>query len=255
MNNTHTTSPVDPAWPRPLRGLPEGDRARPAQLYVRGALPGDRPAVAVIGTREIDALMVARIRLIVAMQAELDAESSVLSGLALGCDAEAHRQALSAGLHTTAVLPVGLDHITPGQHRPLAEQIVDQGGCLVTTEPPRTPVTGRAYVARDWVQSGAADALILCATGPQGGSWHATREAARLGRPLAWVAAPDEGGAKWDGNRLLSAALKDARAGRPEALGKLLHSREPQLHLRCSELAGKRTTQQWLERVLRGARG
>lgn len=237
-------------WPRPLRSVREGHRARPALLYVQGEPSGDRPALAIIGTRQIDDLMVARIASVVTQLARLRPSASVVSGLALGCDAEGHRAALRASLHTMAVMPVGLDKIVPGSHAPLARQIVAAGGALVTTCPEGTPVTGRAYVARDWVQAAAADALLLVATGTEGGSWHATREAAALGRPLAWIEAPEEGGEAWEGNRALSVAWHQAREGFTGPLGSLLRSSDPALHTRCRPLRGQQTTAGWIERTL-----
>lgn len=242
--------PTQAGWPRPLEAVPAGHRARPAQLYWQGTLPGRRPALAIIGTRQFDELMNRRLEIFGEVMAGACPQVSVVSGLALGCDKKGHEVALAHGLHTTAVMPVGLDMVVPRQHASLARQILAKGGCLVSTREVGTPVTGFAYVSRDWVQSAMADALLLTATGVKGGSWHATRETAALGRPLAWLQAPEDGGEAWEGNRQLSRALAQARAGQPGELQRLLGTRDARLHERCAEISGKRTAALWLARAL-----
>lgn len=58
-----------------------------------------------------------------------------MSGLALGCDTFAHREALRCHGHTVAVLAHGLDYVYPEENAGLAEQIVAEGGALMSQFP------------------------------------------------------------------------------------------------------------------------
>src|SRR5262249_53404065 len=111
-----------PAQLRELTGAPEA-------LYVRGALTReDALAVAIVGARAATAygLGVAE-----EFGAALAARGvTVVSGLARGIDAAAHRGALGAGGRTIAVLGSGVDVIYPPEHRRLAAQIEAQGAVL-----------------------------------------------------------------------------------------------------------------------------
>ena len=64
--------------------------------------------------------------------AELAAGTAVVSGLAYGIDAAAHRAALRYGLRTVAVIANPLPGVTPVQHRALAHDIAERGGAVVT---------------------------------------------------------------------------------------------------------------------------
>ncbi|MBQ3470376.1 DNA-processing protein DprA [Candidatus Saccharibacteria bacterium] len=62
----------------------------------------------------------------------------IVSGLAFGIDSIAHRAALDAGGTTVAVLGTPIDEIYPRQHEPLAREIVDKGGAIISEYAPRT---------------------------------------------------------------------------------------------------------------------
>ena len=64
---------------------------------------------------------------------------TIISGLARGIDAAAHRGALEAGGRTVAVLGTGIDEVYPRDHRKLASEILERGGALVTQFPLGTP--------------------------------------------------------------------------------------------------------------------
>jgi DNA processing protein len=101
----------------------------PPFLYVRGSfVPEDRVAIAVVGSRSPSAYGRAVAR---DLAQGLAAKGvTIVSGLARGIDAEAHRATLAAGGRTIAVLGSGLDIIYPSEHRTLATEIPAQGALI-----------------------------------------------------------------------------------------------------------------------------
>lgn len=107
----------------------------------------------------------------------------IVSGLALGIDAIAHRAALENNGRTLAVL-VDLVTITPSNHRDLAGQILKQDGLLVSENPPGTKVIPALFAKRDRIQAGLAMAVFAIETTIDGGTMHAVRAAISLGRDV-----------------------------------------------------------------------
>ena len=101
----------------------------------------------------------------------------------MGIDAAAHRGCLDQGGYTTAVLPCGLDHSYPPQHRELAAQIA-AAGCLLSEYPPGIQPARYRFVERDRLQSGLSDLVIVVETEMDGGAMHTARFARRQGRML-----------------------------------------------------------------------
>ncbi len=101
----------------------------PPFLYVRGAFsPADRTAIAIVGARFASAYGRGVARDLARGLAEKGV--TIVSGLARGIDAEAHRAALAAGGRTIAVLGSGLDVIYPNEHKTLAEDIAASGALV-----------------------------------------------------------------------------------------------------------------------------
>ena len=116
-----------PSYPQRLRRLGAG---RPLLLYSRGnsELMQAPSMVSIVGTRQPDAVGAARAYQLGYETARRGAV--VISGLARGCDAEAHRGALSVGGATLAVVATGLDVTYPEEHTELSEQLLAHGGLL-----------------------------------------------------------------------------------------------------------------------------
>lgn len=93
----------------------------------------------------------------------------VVSGLAFGVDALAHKAAVNAGLPTVGVLAHGLDTIYPPQHRALAKEILLNGG-LLTEFPRNTKPDKHNFPKRNRIVAGMADATIVIETQVKGGS-------------------------------------------------------------------------------------
>jgi DNA processing protein len=100
---------------------------------------------------------------------------SIVSGLAIGVDTEAHRQAIAAQGHTVAILANGLDKVYPRENKSLAEEILANGGALVSEQPFGMAATPTNLVQRDRLQSGMSVATIVMQTDIEGGSMHTAR--------------------------------------------------------------------------------
>ncbi len=95
--------------------------------------------------------------------------SLVVSGLAFGIDAVAHRTALEEQLPTIGVLAHGLDMIYPHQHRALSKSIQEKGG-LLTEFRCQTLPDKHHFPSRNRIVAGMSDAVIVMETGIRGGS-------------------------------------------------------------------------------------
>lgn len=172
---------------------PYSRRGAATTLFWTGDFQPDDLRLAVIGTRQITPSMtVLTERVVLAAKTKLapHARLSILSGLALGCDAAAHRAALSSGVHTTAVVTHTLDpmQISPASNRGLAQQIARSGA--IVSEDPDAPFSRAAYVLRDHVQAQLSAGTLAVATSVGGGTLNATRESLLLGRPTGLIIPP-----------------------------------------------------------------
>ena len=95
---------------------------------------------------------------------------SIVSGLAFGIDAIAHRACLKHRLPTIAVLAHGLDQVYPVQHKGLATEIISQGGGLLTEFCSGTPPDRHHFPSRNRIVAGLCDATIVVESGVRGGS-------------------------------------------------------------------------------------
>jgi DNA processing protein len=94
---------------------------------------------------------------------------TVVSGLAFGIDAIAHKRALKQGLPTIGVLAHGLDQLYPVQHSSLAKEMLLQGG-LLTEFRHRSKPDKHHFPTRNRIVAGMSDATIVIETGDKGGS-------------------------------------------------------------------------------------
>src|SRR4051812_6178076 len=132
------------------------------RLYVQSESLEDilaRPRIAIVGSRKVTPYGKA---VTARLAGELAEQGIVIvSGLAYGVDAVAHRAALEAGGLTLAVLPSSLDDIYPRAHRGLAEQIMAGGGALISEYGPGPPAYKWNFIERNRIVSGISDALLI----------------------------------------------------------------------------------------------
>ena len=174
----------DETYPPRLRQISDP----PVVLAVRGTLVAeDDLAVAVVGARR--ASEYGR-RVAEELGRELaGAGVTVVSGLAAGIDAAAHRGALAAGGRTIAVLGTGIDRIYPSWHAGLAAEIVRRGA-LVTEFPCGAPPLAFHFPRRNRVISGLASGTVVVEAAEESGSLITAQHAVEQGRDVFAVPGP-----------------------------------------------------------------
>ena len=162
---------ADAAYPNGLHELADP----PAYLCVRGALP--EQGVAVIGTRTPTEASGAYAHQLASLL-----RVPIVSGLALGIDAAAHRGALAAGMPTIAYVATGIARTYPPEHVELADDIVAAGGAVASECLPDAGPAAWTFVRRDRLQAAHAAAVVLVQSELDGGAMHAMEIAVALGR-------------------------------------------------------------------------
>jgi len=189
----------DQAYPRPWREL----RDAPVVVFGSGnqRAMNDRPFAAVVGTRDCSQ-----------RAAELGFEVGrflagqdwgIVSGLARGVDAMAHRGACYAEGLTVACLGSPLRPIYPREHRELASEIVRRGGALISEHAHAAEVHRWHFAARNRLIVAMAEALVMIQSPVRGGALISAQLALDSGVDC-WVYRPDdrkETGKRWAGNR------------------------------------------------------
>ena len=163
----------------------DGKLDPPLILWYRGDLAITKmPGLAVIGTREATPKGMTGGEYLAGQFARRG--FNIVSGLAIGCDTSGHKGALNVNGKTTAILANGLDYdsIYPPENRELAEQIVNNGGLLLSEYPKGTTVNRYNLVARDRLQAGLATATLVVQTGEHGGTMHAANTTLLANKPL-----------------------------------------------------------------------
>jgi len=156
----------------------------PPLLYVRGELlPQDRISLAVVGSRKMTNY---GREVVEALVPELAAAGlTIVSGLARGIDAAAHRAALSVGSRTVGVLACGIDQIYPPSNQALAEEIIgSKKGAILTEFPPGTPTYPANFPIRNRVISGLSLAVLVVEAAEGSGTFHTVTAALEQGREV-----------------------------------------------------------------------
>ena len=176
----------DDGYPALLRECEDA----PMVLYVRSSTPAEklfnsRPAVSIVGTRDISPYGKEWCTRIVDAIASAPSKPLIVSGLAIGVDITAHMAAMDCGLPTIAVLPVGIEDVYPARHGAAAREIASRPGCaLITDYPPGTTPQAFTFLRRNRIIAGISQATILVESKAKGGGTMTARLASGYGREV-----------------------------------------------------------------------
>jgi len=169
---------VDGSYPPALREI--GDH--PPALFFRGSFEQTLgPAIAVVGSRDAS-------RYAIAVAEKLTADLvhagiTIVSGLARGVDAAAHRTAIATGGKTIAVLGAGLDSSYPLHNRSLRKEI-ERAGCVISEFPPGMPPRAHHFPIRNRIIAGLSCGTLVVEASDRSGSLITARLAAEQGREV-----------------------------------------------------------------------
>lgn len=173
-------------YPPDLAGHPYA----PPTLYIRGRELPPQPRIAIVGARQCSSGMARFASEIAAACAR--AGIPVVSGLARGIDAAAHRGALTAKGACVGVLGCGVDVVYPSTARELFSA-VRENGCLIATWPIGTPPLPHHFPIRNRLLAALAQAVIVVQARPDSGSMSTARAALDAGiEVLAVPGSPDD---------------------------------------------------------------
>jgi DNA processing protein len=170
---------TSPDYPDTLRQIV----GAPCLLYLRGNVENlHLPQIAVVGSRRMTRGGADNAR---GWSRYLAAGGFVItSGLAHGIDGAAHRGALEGNGKTIAVMATGIDDIYPRAHLALAEQILDQGGTLITEFEPSTQPLAANFPSRNRIISGLSLGVLVVEAALRSGSLITARYAAEQDREV-----------------------------------------------------------------------
>jgi len=154
----------------------------PPFLFYRGSLrPEDAFSVAVVGTRQASPEGVSRAERMARLLVEADV--TVLSGLARGIDTVAHRACLEAGGRTIAVLGSGIRRVYPAENAELAERIAASGAVVSQFWPDAAP-TSYTFPRRNVVTSGMSQGTVVIEASATSGAKMQARLAIEHGKQV-----------------------------------------------------------------------
>ncbi len=175
---------IDPDYPQSLTPFEDA----PLVLYeIGGRIAHDANAVAIVGSRGCTPYGLRMTKRIASGLAE--SGFTVVSGLARGIDAMAHKVALDAGGRTLAVLGNGLSRVYPAEHADLARLVVESGSLIAEAEMSQSPQPG-LFPARNRIISGMSRAVIIIEAAAKSGTLHTATHAAQQGIPVFAVPGP-----------------------------------------------------------------
>jgi DNA processing protein len=194
----------DGSYPSLLREIDDP----PIVLYVKGSWQAcfEQPGVGIVGSRmcstygENASEMLSR---------DLASRGiSIISGLARGIDAAAHKGAIQANGRTIAVMGTGIDSVYPRENTGLVREILASGGCLVTQFPLGTPPLKDNFPYRNRIISGLSLGVLIVEASERSGSLITARLAAEQNREVMAVPGNITSGNSFGTNYLIKSGAK-----------------------------------------------
>ncbi len=184
QRSVQPTAPGREGYPQALDNIHDP----PPLLYVRGTVePVDSLAVAVVGSRKCTPYGLRMAERLAGSLARVGL--TIVSGLARGIDAAAHRGALRAGGRTIAVLGNGLNAIYPPEHAALADEVA-ASGTLFSEFPMRQQPLPGLFPQRNRLISGLSLGVLVIEATPRSGSLSTAHHATEQGREVFAVPGP-----------------------------------------------------------------
>lgn len=166
----HNVTPLfllDDDYPERLSEIDEP----PIVLYKLGEADLDgSQLISVVGTRKPTPYGVDFCNKLIDDLGDYFPEMCIVSGLAYGIDAVAHKKALDKGLITVAVVAHGLNMIYPSAHRNLAKEIVHSGGAILSEYPFDVKPFKQNFLARNRIVAGLSDVTVVVESNIKGGA-------------------------------------------------------------------------------------
>ena len=132
----------------------------PKKLFVDGNLDNlNSNCISVVGSRECTEYGKRWCESFIKKFSKYDI--TIVSGLALGIDGIAHRQALNSNMKTIAVLPCGLNNIFPSEHKELFKQILKNGGTVISEYESETKAEYQKFLERNRIVAGLSIATLV----------------------------------------------------------------------------------------------
>ena len=108
----------------------------------------------------------------------------VVSGLALGCDASAHRGCMAADGGTIAIVATGLNLVHPRENIPLQEEILRKGGLILSEQPLGVKANPTRLVARNRLQAALSEEIVVAECPEHSGTMHTVRFAQKYSKKV-----------------------------------------------------------------------
>ena len=178
-------SPKSAEYPEKLNNYPK----MPEILFVKGRLPDrKKPSIAIVGARACSTY--GRIQAFRYAKVLSSAGVQIISGMAYGIDAEAHKGALEGGTATYAVLAGGVDICYPAGNKALYERILREGGGIISEQPPGMRARNYFFPARNRIISGLADMVLIVEAREKSGSLITAQWALDQGKTVYAIPGP-----------------------------------------------------------------
>lgn len=169
-------------YPSRLKNCPDAPYALYLKCECEPSSLFERPAVSIVGTRDMTLYGQVQTRRIVESLSKLSPKPLIVSGLAYGIDITAHLAALEYGLPTVGVSPVGIDKVYPSRHKMYVERIVKSGGAIVSDFPTDSILYQSNFLRRNRIIAGLSDNTILIESKIRGGGLMTARLASEYSR-------------------------------------------------------------------------
>ena len=172
-------------YPEKLNNYPK----MPEILFVKRRLPDrKKPSIAIVGARACSTY--GRIQAFRYAKVLSSAGVQIISGMAYGIDAEAHKGALEGGTATYAVLAGGVDICYPAGNKALYERILREGGGIISEQPPGMRARNYFFPARNRIISGLADMVLIVEAREKSGSLITAQWALDQGKTVYAIPGP-----------------------------------------------------------------